>query len=90
VRAAVASRSAGRLQRGGDRAPAWLHNLRANAAVEIEIIRVGRTATAIVVEPSDPDYSHLWKIVKGNNHDRYSDYQKLTARATPVFVVRPT
>jgi deazaflavin-dependent oxidoreductase (nitroreductase family) len=66
------------------------HNLRANAAVEIRITRVRRTATAIVVEPSDPDFSRLWKIVSGSNPDRHSAYQKQTARAIPVIVVRPT
>lgn len=49
-----------------------------------------RTATAIVVEPSDPDYSRLWKSVNGTNPDRHSAYQKQTARAIPVIVVGPT
>ncbi len=75
---------------GADRPPAWLHNLRANPEVEIQIARKRRKAIATIVEPSDPDYNRLWKIVNDNNHDRYSAYQKQTARAIPVIVVKPT
>jgi hypothetical protein len=32
----------------------------------------------------------LWKIVNDSNRDRYSAYQKQTARAIPVIVIRPT
>jgi deazaflavin-dependent oxidoreductase (nitroreductase family) len=75
---------------GADRPPAWLHNLGANPGVEIQIARERRKATPRVVEPSDPDYNRLWKIVNDYNRDRYSTYQKQTARAIPVVVVRPT
>jgi deazaflavin-dependent oxidoreductase (nitroreductase family) len=74
---------------GADRHPAWLHNLRANPAVEIQIGRERRQGTAKVREPSDPDYGRLWKIVNENNRDRYSAYQKQTSRAIPVVVVTP-
>ena len=40
--------------------------------------------------PSDPDYERLWKIVNGNNKDRYTAYQKQTSRPIPVVVVTPT
>jgi deazaflavin-dependent oxidoreductase (nitroreductase family) len=75
---------------GADRPPAWLHNLRANPDVEIQIARERRKGTATVVEPPDPDYDRLWKIVNDNNHDRYRAYQKQTARSIPIIVVRPT
>jgi len=75
---------------GADRHPAWLHNLRANSGVEIQIGRERKKGTARVIEPSDPDYERLWKIVNENNRDRYSAYQKETARAIPVIVVTPT
>jgi F420H(2)-dependent quinone reductase len=75
---------------GADRPPAWLHNLAANPDVEIQIARERRKGTARVVEPSDPDYDRLWKVVNANNHDRYSAYQKQTARPIPVIVVQPT
>jgi deazaflavin-dependent oxidoreductase (nitroreductase family) len=74
---------------GADRPPAWLYNLRANPDVEIQIARERRKGTARLVEPADPDYGRLWAVVNDNNHDRYSAYQKQTARAIPVIVVRP-
>lgn len=74
---------------GADRAPAWLHNLTANSEVEVQIARQCRKGRAIVVEPSDPAYDRLWKIVNENNRDRYSAYQKQTARPIPVIVVTP-
>ena len=75
---------------GADRPPAWLHNLRANPDVEIQIARERRNATARIVEPSDSDYDRLWKIVNDHNRDRYSAYQKQTARTIPVIAVTPT
>ena len=74
---------------GADRPPAWLHNLKANPDVEFQIGRERRKGTAGVVEPSDPDYERLWKIVNENNRDRYSAYQKQTARPIQVVVVTP-
>jgi hypothetical protein len=58
--------------------------------VEIQIARERRQGTARIVEPSDPDYSRLWKIVNDGNHDRYVAYQKQTTRPIPVVVVTPT
>jgi deazaflavin-dependent oxidoreductase (nitroreductase family) len=75
---------------GADRPPAWLHNLRANAQVEIQIARERRKGTAKVVEPTDPDYARLWSVVNENNQDRYIAYQKQTARAIPVIIVTPS
>lgn len=75
---------------GSDRSPGWLHNLSANPDVEIQIARERRKGTAKVVEPTDPGYDHLWSVVNENNRDRYSAYQKQTARPIPVVVVTPT
>ena len=75
---------------GADRPPAWLHNLRANPDVEIQIARERRKGTAKVVEPTDPGYDRLWSVVNKNNRDRYSAYQKQTTRAILVIVVTPT
>jgi F420H(2)-dependent quinone reductase len=74
---------------GSDSPPAWLHNVRANPDVEIQIARQRRKGTARVVESSDPDYGRLWEIVNQNNRDRYTAYQKQTSRAIPVVVVTP-
>lgn len=75
---------------GADRNPAWLHNLKANPAVEIQVGRDRRAGTAEVIEPSDPDYERLWTIVNANNHDRYTAYQKMTSRPIPLVVVTPS
>src|SRR6195952_1142146 len=64
---------------GAERHPAWLHNLQANPAVEVQIGRERRQGTARVIEPSDASYERLWKIVNKNNH-RYSAYQEKTTR----------
>jgi deazaflavin-dependent oxidoreductase (nitroreductase family) len=74
---------------GADIPPAWLHNLRASPDVEVQIGRRRRKGTAKVLEPTDPDYDRLWKVVNANNHDRYSAYQKQTTRAIPVVVLTP-
>ena len=75
---------------GADRPPAWLHNLRAKPEVEIQIGRERRAATARIVEPSDPDYQRLWKLVNEHNRDRYSAYQAKTTRPIPVVAVTPS
>src|SRR5436189_431332 len=40
---------------GAEQAPAWLHNVRVNHAVEIQVGRERSKGTARVIEPSDPD-----------------------------------
>jgi F420H(2)-dependent quinone reductase len=75
---------------GADRPPAWLHNLRANPEVEIQIGRERRKAAARVIGTSDPEYDRLWRIVNDGNHDRYSGYQRKTTREIPVIVITPT
>ena len=74
---------------GAERNPAWLHNLRANPDVEIQIGRDREKGRATIVAPSDPDYGRLWKIVNENNRDRYSAYQQQTERPIPVIVLTP-
>jgi len=74
---------------GADRPPAWLHNLKADPAVEVQIARRRQPASARVIEPSDADYERLWQIVNENNHDRYSAYQRMTSRPIPVVALAP-
>jgi F420H(2)-dependent quinone reductase len=72
---------------GADEHPAWLHNLKANPEVEIQIGRERRRATCRVLDPSDPDYDRLWTIVNENNGDRYTAYQEKTDRPIPLVVI---
>ena len=74
---------------GADKPPAWLHNLRAHPDVEVQVGREREPATARVVEPADPDYDRLWKIVNENNKDRYNGYKKMTDRPIPVVAITP-
>ena len=74
---------------GADHSPGWLHNLRANPDVEIQIGRERKPARARELGPSDPDYARLWKIVNDGNRGRYDEYQKLTSRPIPVVVLTP-
>jgi F420H(2)-dependent quinone reductase len=75
---------------GDDRPPAWLHNLRAQPEIEIQIAREHRRGTARIIESTDPDHERLWKIVNDNNRDRYTAYQKQTTRPIPVVAITPT
>jgi deazaflavin-dependent oxidoreductase (nitroreductase family) len=74
---------------GSDQPPAWLLNLEAKPEVEIQVGRERQQARSKVVEPSDPDYARLWKIVNDNNGDRYTAYQSETSRPIPVVVITP-
>jgi len=74
---------------GSDRAPAWLFNLEAKPEVEIQVGRERRQGRSRVVDPSDPEFGRVWKIVNENNGDRYTAYQKLTSRPIPVVAITP-
>jgi deazaflavin-dependent oxidoreductase (nitroreductase family) len=74
---------------GADEPPAWLLNLEAEPAVEIQVGRESQKGRSRVVSPSDPDYARLWKTVNAENSDRYSAYQEETSRPIPVVVVTP-
>jgi F420H(2)-dependent quinone reductase len=72
---------------GADRPPGWLHNLKADPSVEVQIGRQRRAGTAEVIEPSDPSYERLWATVNANNKDRYTAYQRKTSRPIPVVAI---
>lgn len=74
---------------GAPKYPGWYHNLRADAAAEIQIGTRKQPATARFSTPDDPDYERLWKIVNDNNSNRYRAYQKITDRPIPVVVLTP-
>jgi deazaflavin-dependent oxidoreductase (nitroreductase family) len=74
---------------GADRPPGWLHNLRAKPDVEVQIGRERQRATARIIEPPDPSYDRLWKVVNANNRDRYTAYQQKTTRPIPVVAITP-
>lgn len=72
---------------GADKAPAWLHNLRAEPAVEVQVGRERRPGTATVIEHEDPDFERLWKLADEHNGGRYAAYQAKTSRPIPVVAL---
>ena len=72
---------------GADKAPAWLHNVRANPDVEVQVGRERKPGTARVLGPDDPDYKRLWQIVNDNNRDCYNGYQRKTDRPIPIVAI---
>ncbi len=73
---------------GADRPPGWLHNVKAQPAVELQIGRRHVDATAEAIDPDDARYPALWKLVNERNHGRYDRYQAKTTR--PITLVRLT
>ncbi len=74
---------------GSDRAPGWLHNVRARPHVGVQVARERFPAVATVVERDDDDYDRLWRLVNDNNRGRYDAYQAKTDRPIPVVRLAP-
>jgi deazaflavin-dependent oxidoreductase (nitroreductase family) len=74
---------------GQDRPPAWLHNVRANPEVSIQVGRRRAAARARIVEPGHADYPRLWRLVNKVNRGRYDGYQKRTARPIALVLLTP-
>ena len=75
---------------GSDRAPCWLHNVRADPHAAVQVGRARKAATAEVLTHG-PDYDRCWKIVNTVNRykdgGRYEHYQTLTDRRIPLVVL---
>ena len=69
---------------GMDAPPAWLLNLEADPAAEIQLGRRSQKARAEVYRPGDEDYARLWQLANDGNHHRYEPYQAATTRPIPV------
>lgn len=75
---------------GSDRAPSWLHNVRARPQVGVQMGRDRFPAVAIVVEPDDADFPRVWRIVNEHSGGRYERYQARTSRPIPVVRLAPS
>jgi deazaflavin-dependent oxidoreductase (nitroreductase family) len=79
---------------GNDRSPGWVHNVRADPEVEIQVGRQRHDARATILVPGDDDYARLWTLVNDNNRykggGRYAYYQTLTDRPIPLVVLSTT
>ena len=75
---------------GSDRTPGWVHNVRADPHVEVQVGRNRYPASAEILTEG-PDYDRCWKIVNDVNRykggGRYEHYQTLTARRIPLVVL---
>ena len=71
---------------GDDQNPAWLHNLRAHPAVEIEIDGRTQPMTARVADTAER--ADLWPRIV-SDHSNYASYQSKTDREIPVVVLDP-
>jgi len=69
---------------GADRAPGWLHNVRARPQVRVQVKRDRFSAVASVIERGDDGYDQLWQRVNENNGGRYERYQTRTLRPIPI------
>jgi F420H(2)-dependent quinone reductase len=74
---------------GQDQPPAWLHNVRANPEVSIQVGRRRGAGRARIVEADDADYPRLWRLVNEVNHGRYDGYQELTTRPIALVLLTP-
>ena len=75
-------------QGGAPTDPAWVHNLRDNAQVEIRDETVVQPMQAREVA-DDAERSRLWDLCVAA-YPPYADYQKRTERQIPVFVAEPS
>jgi deazaflavin-dependent oxidoreductase (nitroreductase family) len=71
---------------GDDRHPAWLRNLEADPAVEIELDGRTRPMRARVADAAER--SELWPRIVAD-HANYAGYQRRTEREIPVVVLDP-
>ena len=71
---------------GDDRNPAWLHNLQADPAVEVELDGRTRPMRARVADAAER--AELWPRIVAD-HANYGAYQAKTEREIPVVVLDP-
>lgn len=74
---------------GSDHPPAWLHNLRADPHVGVQVGRRRFPAVATVVERGHADFARMWRSVNEENRRRYDRYQAKTSRPIPLVRLTP-
>jgi deazaflavin-dependent oxidoreductase (nitroreductase family) len=74
---------------GSDRAPGWLHNVRAQPKVGVQVGRRRFPAVATVLDRGDDDYPRLWQLVNENSGGRYHRYRTKTNRPIPLVKLAP-
>jgi deazaflavin-dependent oxidoreductase (nitroreductase family) len=74
---------------GAARPPGWLHNVKANGSVAVQIGRRQLDAGAEVIGPEHAEYARLWTLVNRNAHGRYDRYQQRADRVIELVRLRP-
>ena len=74
-------------QGGAPKDPQWVHNLRANPAIELRDRTVVQPMRAREVT-DDAERARLWDLAVAA-YPPYADYQTRTTRKIPVFVAEP-
>jgi deazaflavin-dependent oxidoreductase (nitroreductase family) len=74
---------------GADRPPGWLHNVKTNGSVAVQVGRRRFDAEAEVIDPEHVEYAMLWTLVNRNAHGRYDRYQQRTDRVIELVRLRP-
>jgi F420H(2)-dependent quinone reductase len=74
---------------GLDHSPAWLHNLRAHPAVEMQLARRRPAGHAAIIDATHTEYRRLWEVMNDTNHHRYDVYQAKTSRRIPLVLIIP-
>jgi deazaflavin-dependent oxidoreductase (nitroreductase family) len=72
---------------GKDRMPAWVHNLRADGAVDVE--HRGKRRGYRAHEAHGTERDRLWALVTAA-YPGYDVYRQRTERLIPLFVLTPT
>jgi deazaflavin-dependent oxidoreductase (nitroreductase family) len=75
---------------GADTPPGWLHNVKAQPSVGVQIGRRRLDAVAEAIGPDDSRYARLWQLVNDRNHGRYNRYQDRTTRKIELVRLTPT
>jgi deazaflavin-dependent oxidoreductase (nitroreductase family) len=73
---------------GADRSPGWLHNVKADGSVEVQICRRRFDAGAEVIGPEHAEYARLWTLVNRNAHGRYDRHKQHTDRVIELVKLR--
>ena len=72
---------------GDDKAPAWLHNLRANPDVQVALRGKPQQAMRARVASAD-ERARMWPLI-ANKYKNYAGYQRKTTREIPLVLLEP-